>query len=85
MNTIKNNKLLLLDYVAFAIIVIAFFAISYCGFYFSDDITMAYGGVPTGFGERFQFMMFLNLHGGGIFVGQDAFFRRLLYIFSVGC
>ena len=48
----KVNILLWLDYIAFAIIVIVFFVISYCGFYYSDDITMAYGGVPAGLGEK---------------------------------
>ena len=48
----KSSKLLWLDYIAVAIIVIAFFVISYCGFYFSDDLSMAYGGAPDGFGER---------------------------------
>ena len=40
----KVNVLLWLGFVAVAIIVIAFFVISYCGFFFSDDLTMAYGG-----------------------------------------
>ena len=52
MNTKKNSVLLLLDYVAVAIIAIAFFVISNCGFYFCDDLSMAYGGSPIGFGER---------------------------------
>lgn len=37
------SKLLWLDYVAIAIIVIAFFVISYCGFFTGDDFVMAYG------------------------------------------
>ena len=49
MNMKNSNVILWLDYAAVAIIVIAFFVISYCGFYYSDDITMAYGGVPAGF------------------------------------
>ena len=52
MNTLSTNRLLWLDYVAIAIIVIAFFVISYCGFYFADDFTMAYGGIPIGYGKR---------------------------------
>ena len=47
-----NSKFFWLDYVAVAIIVIAFFIISYCGFFFSDDLSMAYGGTPVGHGER---------------------------------
>lgn len=43
MNTIINRKLLWLDYVAFAIIVVVFFIISCCGFFKGDDIAMAYG------------------------------------------
>ena len=38
----KKNKLLWLDYVAVAIIVIAFFVISYCGFFTGDDFVMDY-------------------------------------------
>lgn len=39
----KVNVLLWLDYVAVAIIVIAFFVISYCGFFYREDISMNYG------------------------------------------
>ena len=39
----KVNVLLWLDYVAIAIIVIAFFVISYCGFFTGDDFVMDYG------------------------------------------
>ena len=45
---VKANRFLWLDYVAVAIIIIAFFIISYCGFFFSDDLTMAYGGGANG-------------------------------------
>ncbi len=38
-----NNNFLWLEYVAIAIIVIAFFVISYCGFFMGDDIYMNYG------------------------------------------
>ena len=49
----KNNELLWLDYVAVIIIVIAFFVISYCGFYFADDLAMSYGAAPMmGFDDR---------------------------------
>ena len=39
----KNNVILWLDYVAVAVIVIAFFVISYCGFFTGDDFVMDYG------------------------------------------
>lgn len=41
--SIKTNKYVWLDYVAVAIIVIAFFVISYCGFFTGDDFVMDYG------------------------------------------
>ena len=47
-----TNRFSWLEYIAVSIIVIAFFVISYCGFYVRDDLSMAYGGVPVGFGER---------------------------------
>lgn len=47
MNTHSTNRLLWLDHVAIAIIVIAFFVISYCGFFMGDDLSMAYGEFST--------------------------------------
>ena len=41
--SIKANKYAWFDYVAIAIIVIAFFVISYCGFFTGDDFVMDYG------------------------------------------
>ena len=38
-----NSRFLWLEYVAVAIIVIAFFVISYCGFFTGDDFVMDYG------------------------------------------
>lgn len=42
-----TNKFLRLDYVAVVIIVIAFFVISYCGFYIRDDYAMVLGKSPS--------------------------------------
>ena len=43
MKTNNNSRLSYLDYIAIAIIVIAFFIISYCGFFTGDDFVMDYG------------------------------------------
>ena len=43
MNTHSTNRFLWLEYIAVSIIVIAFFVISYCGFYMGDDLSMAHG------------------------------------------
>ena len=86
----KVNVLLWLDFVAVAIIAIAFFAISYCGFFFSDDLSMAYGGTPDGHGERVReissildvfkltWWWYFNLGGRLFSVAAQYFFCGLL-------
>ena len=86
----KISELLWLDYVAVAIIVIAFFIISYCGFFFSDDLSMAYGGVSDGHGERVReissildvfkltWWWYFNLGGRLFSVAAQYFFCGLL-------
>ena len=62
----KISKLLWLDYVAVAIIVIAFFVISYCGYFMGDDIYMNYG-VST-LSDVFEHTkMFYHSYGGRLF------------------
>ena len=71
----KNYKLLWLDYVAVAIIIIAFFVISYCGFFMGDDIYMNYG-VST-LSDVFEHTkMFYITYGGRLFSVMSQ------YIFS---
>ena len=66
MNIIKNRELFWLDYVAVAIIVVAFFVISYCGFFLGDDIYMNYG-VST-LSDVFEHTkMFYFTYGGRLF------------------
>lgn len=89
-NTHSTNRLLGLDYVAVAIIVIAFFIISYSGFYIADDLSMAYGGTPLGTGMRvreissfidvFKLTWWWYFHIGGRFftVAAQYFFCGLI-------
>lgn len=87
----KNaNVLLWLDYVAVVIVVAVFFIISYCGFFRADDLSMAYGGTPIGFGERiieissvydvFKLTWWWYFHLGGRFfsVAAQYFFCGLI-------
>lgn len=62
----NNNILIWLDYVAIAIIVIAFFVISYCGFFSGDDIWMNYG-VSTLYDVIEHTRMFYLTYGGRLF------------------
>jgi len=66
MNTIKDSKLLWLDYVAVAIIVIAFFVISYFGFFSGDDFFMNHG-VSTLSDVIEHTKMFYLTYGGRLF------------------
>lgn len=88
--SIKANKYVWFDYVAVAIIVFVFFVISYCGFYASDDLSMAYGGSTKGYGEKvgeissiidvFKLTWWWYFHlGGRLFsVASQYFFCGLL-------
>lgn len=78
MSTLKNSKLLWLDYIAIAIIVIAFFVISYCGFFMGDDIYMNYG-VSTLSDVLEHTKMFYHTYGGRLFsVASQYLFSGVL-------
>ena len=78
MNIIKNRELFWLDYIAIAIIVIAFFVISYCGFFMGDDVYMNYG-VSTLSGVLEHTKMFYLTYGGRLFsVASQYLFSGVL-------
>lgn len=66
-NMIQTNKVFRLDYIAISVIVIAFFVISYCGFFAGDDIYM-YHGIST-LSDVFEHtkMFYLTWTGGRLF------------------
>ena len=74
----KSNIIIWLDYVAIAIIVIAFFVISYCGYFMGDDIYMNYG-VST-LSDVFEHTkMFYHTYGGRLFsVASQYLFSGVL-------
>ena len=73
-----NNRFLYLDYIAVAIIVIAFFVISYCGFFTWDDIYMNYG-VSTLSDVLEHTKMFYFTYGGRLFsVASQYLFSGVL-------
>ena len=86
----KSSVFFWLDYVAVAIIVIAFFVISYFGFYLGDDLSMACGRIPTKSGMRvgeissiidvFKLTWWWYFHLGGRFfsVAAQYYFCGLL-------
>ena len=78
MKTNSNSRFLCLDYIAIAIIVIAFFVISYCGFFIGDDIYMNYG-VST-LSDVFEHTkMFYLTYGGRLFsVASQYLFSGVL-------
>ncbi len=63
---LKSNSFLWLEYVAVLMIVIAFFIISYCGFFMGDDIFMNYG-VSTLLDVFEHSKMFYYTYGGRLF------------------
>ena len=73
----KNNELLWLDYIAVAIIVIAFFVISYFGFFTSDDIDI---GRKISFLDVFRHAkwFYFNLGGRFLSVAFSNLFTRFL-------
>ena len=74
----NNNRFLFLDYIAFVIIVIAFFIISYCGFFTWDDIYMNYG-VSTLSDVLEHTKMFYFTYGGRLFsVASQYLFSGVL-------
>ena len=74
----KVNVPLWLDYVAVAIIVVAFFIISYCGFFTWDDIYMNYG-VSTLSDVLEHTKMFYFTYGGRLFsVASQYLFSGVL-------
>ena len=78
MKTNNNSRFLFLDYIAFAIIAIAFFVISYCGFFTWDDIYMNYG-VSTLSDVLEHTKMFYFTYGGRLFsVASQYLFSGVL-------
>ena len=78
MNLKKNRELFWVDYIAIAIIVIAFFVISYCGFFMGDDVYMNYG-VSTLSDVLAHTKMFYLTYGGRLFsVASQYFFSGVL-------
>ena len=68
----KKNKLLWLDYVAVAIIVIAFFFISYCGFFSGDDLWMNQGVSTLSDVIEYTKMFYLT-YGGRLFSVESQY------------
>ena len=78
MKTNNNSRLSYLDYIAIAIIVIAFFVISYCGFFTGDDVYMNYG-VSTLSDVLEHTKMFYLTYGGRLFsVASQYLFSGVL-------
>ena len=74
----NNNRFLWLDYFAILIIVIAFFVISYCGYFMGDDIWMNYG-VSTLSDVIEHTKMFYFTYGGRLFsVASQYLFSGVL-------
>jgi len=75
----EKNRYIWLEYIVVAIIVIAFFVICRCGYFFSDDYAMAYGSYSSFMDVVNQTWRWYHQSGGRLFsVGAQYFISGLV-------